>query len=675
MHDGKLLTREIAERFLEDEHAVDLPGCTAIETAAAEILSKYRGDLDLDLDGLTSLSDAAAKSFREYNSGLSLNGLTELSCAAAQSLSRSERLYLDGLKELPVELARALVDADNVEVMRNVNPSFTNPPRVLSLNGLKLLSDSSARELAALVGDLLLNGLIGLTTEAAYHFANRHTGRLELGSVIHISDEGYRVLCGFPECEFELGQQALESLDPRTVEEMNHQIHQIALARRWANGDFSKGEPYADFHGNFVYRVWWPYETLDGNAALYLAELEELTVDLSEVIQLDPGVAQTLFGGNLQHIVLDGLSDLSVELAKAIAEAWNWSSPSWVKLSLNGLNTLSEAAAQALVAIDEGIDIEEWVLLLDGLEELPPEVAAALTGRRSAPSDFFWHHLSFNKLTSLSIDTARVLAWHDTDSSSNIASLSLAGLATLSDDLAVALSEHVGELLLDGVSALSETAAAALANHGGWMSDDWLSLDGLSDLPAAVAAAITGKANHGGTFAWHNLSLNGLTVLSPESARAFASAECGLRLNGLTALPVPVAESLAQHVGDLDLNGVLVLSDKARATLTKHEGKVSFNGLRGPTRWKEKYGDAWSAMSCQLVDELLTNHVLPDLVRVDDVLECIALLQSEAKVSDDQVETVIDRAIHGEPTLAVKMLRRMLATNSGESEEEIETFD
>jgi len=92
MHDGKLLTREIAERFLEDEHAVDLPGCTAIETAAAEILSKYRGDLDLDLDGLTSLSDAAAKSFREFNSGLSLNGLTELSCAAAQSHSRSERL-------------------------------------------------------------------------------------------------------------------------------------------------------------------------------------------------------------------------------------------------------------------------------------------------------------------------------------------------------------------------------------------------------------------------------------------------------------------------------------------------------------------------------------------------------------------------------------------------------
>lgn len=588
MHDGTLLTREIAEQFLEDELSVDLPEFTAIEDAAAEILAKCPVDLDLNLDGLTSLTDAAAQSFRAYQGGLSLNGLKELSCAAAQSLSRSQRLYLDGLTELPIELVRALVDADNVEKMLGFTPLFNVPPRLLSLNGVKLLSDAAARELAPLVGDLLLNGLIGLTTDAAYHFANRHIGRLELRGLIHISDEGYRVLCGFPECDFELGEQALESLDPQTVEEMNHHIRQNALARRWANGGFNKGEPHADFHGNVVYRVRWPYETLDGNAAIYLAELEQLTLDLSAVTKLDPGVAATLFAGNLTRIVLDGLSDLSVELAKAIAAGWEQSDASAFRLSLNGVKALAAEAADVLIssaATCIPTDAAPFVLSLNGLEELSPEVAQALTGRRGAVRDDFWQCLYLNSLKSLSIDTARVLVWHDaenTDSCPNCAGgLSLAGLTTLSDDLARVLAEHVGELLLDGVSALSEAAAAALANHQGWMDDDWLSLNGLRDLPAAVAEALTGKTNSDGKCSWQKLSLNGLTALSPETAEILATTECDLRLNGLTSLPARVAEALGQHVGALELNGVLDLTDNAQAALAKHKGQVSLDRLWG----------------------------------------------------------------------------------------------
>ena len=79
---GKVLTREIAERFLEDEDSVDLEEFTAIEDVAAESLSKHEGDLDLD--GLTSLSDAAAESLSKHEGDeLSLNGLTSLSDAAS----------------------------------------------------------------------------------------------------------------------------------------------------------------------------------------------------------------------------------------------------------------------------------------------------------------------------------------------------------------------------------------------------------------------------------------------------------------------------------------------------------------------------------------------------------------------------------------------------------------
>ena len=41
MPDEKVLTKEIAERFLADEDSVDLSEFTAVENAAAESLSKH----------------------------------------------------------------------------------------------------------------------------------------------------------------------------------------------------------------------------------------------------------------------------------------------------------------------------------------------------------------------------------------------------------------------------------------------------------------------------------------------------------------------------------------------------------------------------------------------------------------------------------------------------------
>ncbi|MDA7647245.1 hypothetical protein N8661_00210 [Akkermansiaceae bacterium] len=46
--------------------------------------------MSLNLDGLTELSDAAAESLSKHKGTLSLAGLTELSDAAAESLSRLE---------------------------------------------------------------------------------------------------------------------------------------------------------------------------------------------------------------------------------------------------------------------------------------------------------------------------------------------------------------------------------------------------------------------------------------------------------------------------------------------------------------------------------------------------------------------------------------------------------
>ena len=68
----KILTKEIAEQFLENANSVDLSEFTAIENAAAASLSKHESWLVLT--GLTSLSDAAAESLckNERDLGLSL---------------------------------------------------------------------------------------------------------------------------------------------------------------------------------------------------------------------------------------------------------------------------------------------------------------------------------------------------------------------------------------------------------------------------------------------------------------------------------------------------------------------------------------------------------------------------------------------------------------------------
>ena len=82
----KRLTKEIAEQFLADDESVNLEEFTDLDDDAAEILSRFKGDLELN--GLTSLSDAASESLSEHKASLEMAGLTQLSDSAAKCLSR-----------------------------------------------------------------------------------------------------------------------------------------------------------------------------------------------------------------------------------------------------------------------------------------------------------------------------------------------------------------------------------------------------------------------------------------------------------------------------------------------------------------------------------------------------------------------------------------------------------
>ena len=80
---ANVLTKEIAEKYAGG----NLESFTTIEDEAAEILSKHNEGW-LYLAGLTELSDAAAESLSKTKLELVLTGLTTISDAAAESLSR-----------------------------------------------------------------------------------------------------------------------------------------------------------------------------------------------------------------------------------------------------------------------------------------------------------------------------------------------------------------------------------------------------------------------------------------------------------------------------------------------------------------------------------------------------------------------------------------------------------
>ena len=71
MSKSKILTKAIAEQYLEDEDSVNTSHFTSIEDAAAQALSQHQGWLYLAY--LTSLSDKAAEALAQHKGVLNLS--------------------------------------------------------------------------------------------------------------------------------------------------------------------------------------------------------------------------------------------------------------------------------------------------------------------------------------------------------------------------------------------------------------------------------------------------------------------------------------------------------------------------------------------------------------------------------------------------------------------------
>jgi hypothetical protein len=494
-----------------------------------------------DTNQIKQITVEDAKRLAQENTGrLLLNGLTILSDDAAKELARHAGwLALNGLKTLSKEAAAALGQHKGD----------------LHLNGLTTITDEAAKALAGYAGELSLNGLASLSDEAARAFAQHRGGRLSLKGLTTLSGESAKVLA----LRKGGGQMYLDGLTTLSVEA----AAALADAPNWDGRLPAIKTVTADVAKALAKRQrglsMEGLTTLSDEVAKILSP-NRLT-KLNNLTALSPEAARALAITRNDHnhapLFLDGLTSLSDDTAKSLGLGAR------CELHLDGLKSLSPVAAVAICKRDRD-------LYLNGLSTISDETLKALAEHKMPAGPIVY----LKGLTALSDEGAAILAawpkWSGeipalpTLSEKVAAALAssrswdgkLPAVKSISVEAADALARRNGNLSLDSVTTLTDAAAAALARHRGGT----LSLNGLKTLSDAAAAALAGREGR--------LSLNGLTTLSSGAAKALAAHKGDwLFLDGLTTLSDDAAKSLAQHRGVVSLIGLTTLTPDALRTL------------------------------------------------------------------------------------------------------------
>jgi beta-lactamase regulating signal transducer with metallopeptidase domain len=368
----------------------------------------------------------------------------------------------------PEQAKKLAAEFKGVEHRITLNVSRTTDitrtlPDALPLDGLKSLDLETARVLATYGdrreltmsapgrGALLLNGLATLDAESATALAGFKGYGLWLNGLKTLSPEAATALAGFKGRDLSLAGLNSLSLEAAT-----------ALAD-YAGDIFFLPPLRADFAARY------PWSPDNARALIRVASDREDLVT-----------------------ILEGLTELSPELATAIAE----SKASGLKFV--GLTKLSPEAAAALAGF------KGKALCLDDLTALSPEAATALAG-------FKGFVLTLGGLTTLDADAAKALAEFKGEV------LSLRGLATLSPEAATSLDGFKGRsLILDGLTTLSPETATALA-----AIQSNFSLAGITalDSPDSVAVAEALAMRKG------PLVLHSLRRISPKALSALLKKE------------------------------------------------------------------------------------------------------------------------------------------------------
>ncbi|MFT5430916.1 MAG: hypothetical protein ACI9OJ_001595, partial [Myxococcota bacterium] len=312
----------------------DLPGFKAIPLEVAKALAKR--EHGLSLKGLTTISDAAAKSLGPKLNG-DLAALTSLSPEVAKVIAQSRGfLVLNSLTSLSDESAKALTE--NAQNRGN-----------LYLNNLTTITPDTARAICRREGYLYLNGLTTISDEVLNALAEHKSPGyarpiVYLDGLTTLSDEGAAVLATWPKWSGELPE----------LPTLSQQAAAALAASR-------------NFRGNLP-----AVKTLSVETTRALAQRKG-NLSLDGLTTISDEVAAALAKHQGGTLSLGDLKNLSDGAAEALAEHSG-------RLSLGGLTTLSSGAAQALAGYKG-----DW-LLLDGLTTLSDDAAKALAQRQGIVS-------------------------------------------------------------------------------------------------------------------------------------------------------------------------------------------------------------------------------------------------------------------------------------------------
>jgi hypothetical protein len=200
MENAKTLTKTLAGQFMKDDESLTLYEFTSIDDDAAEVLSKYRGSLDLR--GLVSLTTKAADALSTHkgdggdNVALCLDSLENIPLSALESLCKHSGSLVLGLTSVTTAMASLLGKHKGELELRSLEELSDSDAAALgshcgglNLSGLTSLSDKVAQCLAAIDGALNLNGLRTLSDSAAQSLSALN-GSLYLAQLTELSDEG-----------------------------------------------------------------------------------------------------------------------------------------------------------------------------------------------------------------------------------------------------------------------------------------------------------------------------------------------------------------------------------------------------------------------------------------------------------------------------------------------------
>ncbi len=226
-------------------------------------------------------------------------------------------------------------------------------------------------------------------------------------------------------------------------------------------------------------------KTLSPEVAAILAR-HPANLSFPALQQISPEVAKALSGKQQHSLQLDGLQEMSHDIARELASAN-------CALSLRGVSAITPEVAESLIKPGGTLSL--------GLTAIPPDVASVL---------------------------AKHSGW-----------LSLDSLRTIDAESAAALAEGKHRLSLNGLNWLSPDVAKALGNYDG----DHLDLNGLPSLDLATANKLAQARCQGG------LHLDGLTTVTSKILEALANGNSGFSVQGLKEIDTETKQTL-EKVGD-----------------------------------------------------------------------------------------------------------------------------